>query len=44
VTGCDDERRTLTVSTYGRRYEISFDSAWVQQKPYFAAGVYFYPV
>jgi len=43
VTGCDDEARTLTVSTYGREYEIAFDRAWVQQKPYYAAGVYFYP-
>lgn len=44
AVGCDDETRTLTVSTYGRRVDIPFDSAWIQQKPYFAAGVYFYPV
>lgn len=43
VTGCDEEKRTLTISTYGKRYEIPFDNAWNQQKPYFAAGVYFYP-
>ncbi len=43
VTGCDDEKRTLTVSTYGKRYELPFDMVWNQQKPYFAAGVYFYP-
>jgi len=43
VTGCDDEARTLTVSTYGQKHEIPFDAAWNQQKPYFAAGVYFYP-
>ncbi len=44
VTGCDDETRTLTVSTYGKRIDIPFDSTWVRHKPYFSAGVYFYPV
>lgn len=44
VTGCDDEKRTLTISTYGKREQISFDHAWIQQKPYRAAGVYFYPL
>ena len=43
VTGCDEEKRTLTIATYGKRYEIPFDKAWNQQKPYYAAGVYFYP-
>jgi hypothetical protein len=44
VTGCDDETRMLTVSTYGQKHEIFFDAAWNQQKPYYAAGVYFYPL
>ena len=43
VTGCDDETRMLTVSSYGQKHEIAFDAAWNQQKPYYAAGVYFYP-
>jgi hypothetical protein len=43
AVGCDDEKRTLTVSTYGKRFEINFERAWVQHKPYYAAGVYFYP-
>lgn len=43
VTGCDDETRTLTVSSYGQKFEIAFDRAWIQKKPYYAAGVYFYP-
>ena len=43
AVGCDDEKRTLTVSTYGKRHEIDFDRAWVQNKPYRASGVYFYP-
>jgi len=43
VTGCDDETRTVTVSSYGQKHEIAFDRAWIQQKPYYAAGVYFYP-
>jgi len=44
VTGCDDEKRTLTISTYGKREQISFDHAWIQHKPYRAAGMYFYPL
>ena len=44
VTGCDDAKRTLAISTYGQRRELSFDGAWVQNKPYYAAGVYFYPL
>ncbi len=44
VTGCDDEKRTLTISTYGQRYDLPFDGVWIQDKPYFAAGVYFYPL
>jgi hypothetical protein len=43
VTGCDTEKRTLTISSCGERHEIAFDRAWVQKKPYRAAGVYFYP-
>ncbi len=43
VTGYDDEKKTVFVSTNGADYELLFDEVWNQQKPYKACCVYFYP-
>ena len=43
VTGYDDEKRTVFVSTNGEQFEHVFDEIWIQQKPYKACCVYFYP-
>lgn len=43
VTGYDDEKRTILISTYAKEYEIKFDQVWNQREPYKTACVYFYP-
>lgn len=43
VTGYDDEKTTVFVSTYAKEYELEFQRVWVQYKPYHADVVIFYP-
>ena len=43
VTGYDDEKNTVFISTYGEEYELDFEKVWNQQKPYSASCVYFFP-
>lgn len=44
VTGYDDVKGTIFVSTYGKEYELDFEKVWNQSKPYRANCVYFFPV
>ena len=43
ITGYDDEKKTIFISTYGEEYEIVFEDVWNQNKPYRANCVYFFP-
>lgn len=43
VTGCDADKKSIYVSTYGKEFELPFDLVWQQQRPYKAGCVYFYP-
>ncbi len=43
VTGYDDLKESVLVSTYAREYELSFERAWVQYKPYQADVVILFP-
>ncbi|MBT3318299.1 MAG: hypothetical protein HN948_03220 [Clostridia bacterium] len=43
ITGYDDEKKTIYISTYGEEYELVFEDVWNQNKPYRANCVYFYP-
>jgi hypothetical protein len=43
VTGCDADKKSVYVSTYGKEFELPFELVWQQQKPYEAGCVYFYP-
>ena len=43
VTGYDEEKQTVVVSTYGKKYELPFEQIWMQQKPFKSVCVYFYP-
>ncbi len=43
VTGCDTDKQSVLVSTYGKEFELPFELVWQQQKPYEAGCVYFYP-
>ncbi len=43
VTGYDDQKESVYVSTYAKEYELSFIRVWVQYKPYQADVVIFYP-
>lgn len=43
VTGYDDEKGTIFITTYGEEYELVFDAVWNQEKPYRANCVYFFP-
>lgn len=43
VTGYDDEKRTVYVTSNTKEYELNFRSVWNQQKPYRTNCVYFFP-
>ena len=43
VTGYNDEKKTIFISTYGEEYELDFSKVWNQYKPYSASCVYFFP-
>lgn len=43
VTGCDPDKKSVCVSTYGKEFELPFELVWQQQKPCEAGCVYFYP-
>ena len=43
ITGYDDGKKTIFISTYGEEYELVFEDVWNQNKPYRANCVYFYP-
>jgi hypothetical protein len=43
VTGYDDGKESIFVSTYSKEYELRFESVWIQYKPYEADIVIFYP-
>jgi hypothetical protein len=42
ITGYDDEKKTIFVSTYGEEYELAFKDVWNQNEPYRANCVYFF--
>ena len=42
VTGYDDEKKTIFVSTYAKEYEITFSRAWVQYRPLSRGRRYFF--
>jgi hypothetical protein len=43
VTGYDDVKGSVYVSTYAKEYELVFERVWVQYKPYQADIVILYP-
>lgn len=43
ITGYDDEKRTVYVTSNAKEYELNFRSVWNQQKPYRTNCVYFFP-
>ncbi len=43
VSGYDDKKETIFISTYGEEYELDFSKVWNQRKPYSASCVYFFP-
>lgn len=43
VTGYDDTKGSVFVSTYAKEYELIFERVWVQYKPYQADVVILYP-
>jgi hypothetical protein len=43
VTGYDNEKGSVLVSTYAKEYELIFKRVWVQYKPYRADVVILYP-
>jgi hypothetical protein len=43
VTGYEDEKGSVFVSTYAKEFELQFYRVWVQYKPYHADVVIFYP-
>ncbi len=43
ITGYDDDKMTIFISTYGEEYELAFEDVWNQNKPYRANCVYFFP-
>lgn len=43
VTGYDDEKGSIFVSTYSKEYELIFERVWIQRKPYQADVVILYP-
>lgn len=43
VTGYDDIKGSVFVSTYAKEYELVFERVWVQYKPYRADVVFLYP-
>lgn len=43
VTGYDDIKGSIYVSTYAKEYELIFERVWVQHKPYQADVVNLYP-
>lgn len=42
ITGCDDDTKSVFVSTNGKEFELPFDLVWQQHKSYEAGIVYFY--
>ncbi len=44
VTGYDDEKQMIIVSTYGKKYELDFKKVWNQNKPYKTDCLYFYVI
>lgn len=44
ITGYDDVKRTIFISTYGQEYELEFKKVWNQSRSYSANCVYFFPV
>ncbi len=43
LTGYDDEKGSVFVSTYAKEFELEFERVWVQYKPYSSDVVIFYP-
>lgn len=43
VTGYDDEKGEVFVSTYTKEHALPFERVWYQAGSYRAAGVYFFP-
>ena len=44
VTGYDDIKQTIFISTYAKEFELEFGKVWNQDKPYKAECLYFYTV
>lgn len=42
ITGYDDEKQTIYISTYAKEFELDFRKVWNQNKPYKTELVYFY--
>lgn len=43
VTGYDDEKQSIFVSTYSKEFELLFEHVWIQRKPYQADVVILFP-
>lgn len=43
VTGYDNDKNTIFISTHGKESELAFELVWNQQKKYKTNCVYFYP-